>query len=229
MGKMHKSRFKPGQVINNAFTLIENYSQKTTIKGKNQWMWKCICKCGNEFVCRENQVLNRKGCHSCTNKITSTETALKKKGGIKHIGLKNRLLKDYRTGAVKRGKVFELTFDQFINLVEQNCYYCGAKPIVHEYEKQYMQQILEPWAHNGIDRKDSSKGYIIDNCVPCCSFCNYAKHEMTEEEFKNYISKVYTNLILKGSSTIPKGSTSKAIVDGNGTHLEKDEDIVKSV
>ena len=67
------------------------------------------------------------------------------------------------------------------------------------------------------------------NCVPCCSFCNYAKHEMTEEEFKNYISKVYTNLILKGSSTISKESTSKAIVDGNGTHLEKDEDIVKSV
>ena len=33
---MHESRFQPGQVINNAFTLIENYSQKTTIKGKNQ-------------------------------------------------------------------------------------------------------------------------------------------------------------------------------------------------
>lgn len=89
-------------------------------------------------------MLNRKGCHSCTNKITSTETALKKKGGIEHIGLKNRLLKDYRAGAVKRGKDFELTFDQFVNLMEQPCHYCGADPVVHLYEIQYMQKVLEP-------------------------------------------------------------------------------------
>lgn len=33
---MHKSRFKPGEKINNAFTLVENFSRKTTIKGKNE-------------------------------------------------------------------------------------------------------------------------------------------------------------------------------------------------
>ena len=52
---------------------------------------------------------------------------------------------------------------------------------------------------------------------------------MNVNEFKNYISRVYTNLILKGSSTIPIGSTPEAIAGGNGTHLEKDEDIVTSV
>lgn len=228
MGKMHESRFVPGQRINDSFTLIENFSRKTTIKGKNEWLWLCKCDCGEEFTCRENKVLTRKGCHSCTNKITSTETVLKKKNGIEHIGLKNRLLKDYKTGAVKRGKEFELDFDQFVNLMEQDCHYCGAKPVVHEYEKQYMQKVLEPWAHNGIDRIDSSKGYTIDNVVSCCSACNYAKHEMSVSEFKEYITRVYNHLILEGSSTIPKGSTSEAIADGNGTHLEKDEDIVKS-
>lgn len=35
MGKMHESRFKPGERINNSFTLLENFSEKTTIKGKN--------------------------------------------------------------------------------------------------------------------------------------------------------------------------------------------------
>lgn len=229
MGIMHKPRFNPGDRINNAFTLIENFSRKTTIKGKNEWVWKCKCDCGEEFICRENQVKNRKGCHSCTNKITSTETALKKKNGIVHIGLKNRLLKDYRAGAIKRGKSFELTFDQFVGLMEGNCYYCGKEPEVHKYELQYMQKILKPWAHNGIDRKDSSKGYTIDNCVSCCSDCNYAKHEMTIDQFKNYISRVYKYLFLEGSSTIPIGSTPEAIAGGNGTHLEKDEDIVTSV
>lgn len=51
---------------------------------------------------------------------------------------------------------------------------------------------------------------------------------MSVSEFKEYITRVYNHLILEGSSTIPKGSTSEAIADGNGTHLEKDEDIVKS-
>ena len=139
------------------------------------------------------------------------------------------MLKDYRISAITRGKCFDLTFDQFVNLMEQDCFYCGAKPVVHNYEKQYMQKVLDPWKHNGIDRVDSSKGYTLDNCVPCCSKCNYAKHEMSVEEFKEYITNVYQKLILKGSSTIPEGSTSEAIADGNGMHPNKDEDIVTSI
>lgn len=52
---------------------------------------------------------------------------------------------------------------------------------------------------------------------------------MTIDEFKEYISRAYRYLFLEGSSTIPIGSTSEAIADGNGTHLEKDEDIVTSI
>jgi len=51
---------------------------------------------------------------------------------------------------------------------------------------------------------------------------------MSVSEFKDYITRVYSHLILEGSSTIAQASTSEAIADGNGTHLEKDEDIVKS-
>lgn len=54
------------------------------------------------------------------------------------------MLKDYKAGAVKRGKSFELTFDQFIKLMEGDCYYCGAKPTIHDYEIQYMQKVLDP-------------------------------------------------------------------------------------
>lgn len=52
---------------------------------------------------------------------------------------------------------------------------------------------------------------------------------MTIDQFKNYVSRVYKYLFLEGSSTIPIGSTPEAIAGGNGTHLEKDEDIVTSV
>jgi len=139
MGKMHSSRFTAGQRINDSFVLVRNFKRKTTIKHKNEWLWECKCDCGKTFTCRENKVLNRYGCHSCTNKITQRNIALEKKNGVEHYGLKNRLLKDYRQGAVKRGKEFKLTFDQFVNLMEQDCFYCGAKPIIHTYELQYMQ------------------------------------------------------------------------------------------
>ena len=36
---------------------------------------------------------------------------------------------------------------------------------------------------NGVDRVDNTKGYSVDNSVPCCKFCNTAKHTMSEGDF----------------------------------------------
>lgn len=44
---------------------------------------------------------------------------------------------------------------------------------------------------NGIDRKDSSKGYTIDNCVPCCTECNTMKSDLPLDVFYNRIDKIY--------------------------------------
>jgi hypothetical protein len=40
---------------------------------------------------------------------------------------------------------------------------------------------------NGIDRVDNSKGYILGNCVPCCSWCNRAKADGTLAKFMDWI------------------------------------------
>ena len=77
-----------------------------------------------------------------------------------------------------------------------------------------MQKTEEPYKHNGIDRVDPSKGYTIDNCVSCCSKCNYAKHDMTISEYNEWLTKAYNHMI-SSSSTIPQGSTSQANGDGN--------------
>ena len=216
MGIKHKSKYQVGDRINDSFELIENFSRKTIVKGKNEWLWKCKCDCGNEFNSREHKLNLRKGCQSCTNSINQTELALNKANGVEHIGLKNRLFKEYKSGANKRDLCFELSFNQFIELMNGNCEYCGEIPSISEYQKQYMQKKIQPWAHNGIDRIDSSIGYTLENCVSCCSKCNYAKHEMSLNEFKDWIVKVNDYLILKGSSTITKGSTLEANASGNG-------------
>ena len=39
------------------------------------------------------------------------------------------------------------------------------------------------YVSNGVDRVDSSLGYIEENCVPCCKFCNYAKRALPVDVF----------------------------------------------
>jgi hypothetical protein len=35
----------------------------------------------------------------------------------------------------------------------------------------------------GIDRKDNTKGYVLENSLPCCYLCNRAKGDKPYEEF----------------------------------------------
>jgi hypothetical protein len=79
--------------------------------------------------------------------------------------------RDIRNGAVnKRDLVFEIPFEvyekEFYNV---DCHYCG-----------------EPNC-NGLDRKDSSKGYTLDNVVSCCFPCN-SKKWITP--YKEYVEKI---------------------------------------
>lgn len=79
----------------------------------------------------------------------------------------------YRNGAKTRKIDFELSFEQFMTLWEKSCYYCGSE----------INGI-------GIDHKDPSKGYNIDNIVPCCTQCNRAKTIQTTEDFISMCIKV---------------------------------------
>lgn len=85
---------------------------------------------------------------------------------------------------------WELTDEQFYNLVIKDCYYCGEK------HKQY----------NGIDRIDSQKGYTADNCVPCCQWCNTMKLDHSKEDFINHITTIYNYTKKQGSTTIENTS-----------------------
>ena len=74
-----------------------------------------------------------------------------------------------RCSADKRQLCWGLTLDQWISLVvDKNCHYCDGP-------------LSETGA--GLDRKDSSRGYMYDNVVPCCKKCNSIKcDQLTYEE-----------------------------------------------
>ena len=198
-GPKHIKKYNEGERINNSFTLIKEIKKEKIWGGKNviDYQWECKCDCGEIFYSRSKEIQKRIGCKKCTASKRNIERSLKKHG-ITNKAIKTRIFKEYKNGAEKRSLDFKIDFNDFIRLSEQNCFYCGAEPVIHESDKKYISKIIEPWKRNGIDRIDTKKGYVLDNCVPCCSKCNYAKHDLEINEFKDWVKKCYEHLLLEG-------------------------------
>lgn len=102
----------------------------------------------------------------------------------------NHLFDSYARKGIERGYSFELKEDEFRKLTKENCHYCGKEPSNIWKKKLYNGFYI----YNGIDRKDNSKGYTIDNCVACCGMCNISKHHHGYEEYKEWIKRSYLHL-----------------------------------
>jgi hypothetical protein len=76
--------------------------------------------------------------------------------------------------AKNRNLDFELSYERFGILISSPCEYCG--------------EIISPF--NGVDRVDSTIGYIENNCVSCCKYCNMMKRNLTKEKFIEQINKI---------------------------------------
>ena len=160
------------------------------------------------------------------------------KKDIHQQGIRNYLYRTYRSNAEKRGHEFNLSKDQFISIIKQPCFYCGLPPQpTSDSIRKTRGSMREPnFYYNGIDRIDSNGAYDVDNCVPCCSVCNYMKRTLDVNTFYDQIVKIYNHLDL-GSTTIEstsivdgsEQSTSQANGGGNGMPLTDNaegEDIV---
>lgn len=104
----------------------------------------------------------------------------------------NRLKNVYKSNAKVRNISWDLTDSEFLELVTKSCAYCG-----HTQE------------YNGIDRIDSNKGYTINNCVPCCSWCNTMKLDHSLEEFLQHITNIYNFQKEKQGSTTIENTTNE--------------------
>jgi hypothetical protein len=89
------------------------------------------------------------------------------------------LFKPYKLRAEKSGISFELSPDEFCEIVTKPCDYCGRVPTD---------------AHrNGIDRTDNAPVYAVDQVIPCCYTCNLLKHTITKKAFLERCLAVWTN------------------------------------
>jgi len=93
----------------------------------------------------------------------------------KHHTLEGRY-RVFKKAAKNKNTILILSFEEFSQIANLPCKYCGG---------------LLPSSGAGIDRIDSTKAYSLDNCAPCCTDCNIAKNNLTEQEFKNHIKSIY--------------------------------------
>ena len=91
----------------------------------------------------------------------------------------------YTRSASDKNLTFKLSFDEYKELVQTHCYYCG---------------MIQERGFNGIDRMNQTNGYIKDNCVSCCKMCNYIKKSLNIDVFLRRVEHIltYNDRILDG-------------------------------
>jgi hypothetical protein len=155
-----------------------------------KYYWNVVCDCGTKKVIAGYK-LRTKNTQSCG--------CLQKENRLQPFGdaTFNQIWHNYKYSSKNRNIDFCLQKDDVRNLIQQNCFYCGIEP----YQVVKSNCNNGDTVYNGIDRIDSSKGYTLDNCVPCCGRCNVAKLAMPREEFLEWIERVY-NYSIKNKDII---------------------------
>jgi hypothetical protein len=131
--------------------------------------------------------------------IFTTRLSLLKNGETKSCGClykylnlsdsaKNSLCDNIIKSAKKRKIFFNLTKEEMIKLFQINCFYCNGSPEGIFTRKR--KNDISIYIYNGIDRLDSNIGYIIENVVSACKFCNYGKLNLSLEEFQKWIKRI---------------------------------------
>jgi len=148
--------------------------------GSKRATWICRCDCGNEKVLLGVDLRNSThGTKSCGCLVR------KEKGASAFRKLVHRLKKQ----AQERNYAWNLSNENVKEITSNNCFYCGKEP--RQVSGEYTNAFNGVYLYNGIDRVDNSRGYDVDNCVPCCSVCNHAKSNSSLDDFKVWINRVH--------------------------------------
>lgn len=126
---------------------------------------------------KDNLVQKCDACYSTMRKVEDNRVRERNYGFEKKL---NPLIhfREYADGAAKKNVEFNITLEEFTEVVTKPCYYC----------KKYNEtEVL------GIDRIDSFKGYVKGNILPACEICNNMKKQLTMKEFANHIALLYKN------------------------------------
>ena len=198
-GKRRKHYDKIGQRYHRLVVIADAGSavgSSGEILGTN---WLCQCDCGQQHLVL-NKLLGK--VKSCGCLQTETRKTCQKRA-LQAAALAKAENTDWFDSAIRikfrgyqqRSRIKEsrkrirwfLTLDNCRQLFAAPCKYCG-KPAENKGKATKSCDL------SGLDRIDPAGHYTLDNVVPCCKHCNYAKNDMSVDQFKEWISKVHSHL-----------------------------------
>ena len=154
------------------------------INSNKETIWNCLCVCGKELKIQIYRLKsgNTKSCGCKRNELIQRSKRLEP-GEASF----NHLVRRIKRRAAQLGYEFNLTDDDIRVYSKQDCHYCGNSP----NQKCKTQNYTGIYIYQGIDRIDSNIGYVKNNCVACCKHCNFAKNNLTTEQFLNKVKQIY--------------------------------------
>lgn len=155
-------------------------------------IWECKCDCG---ILVKVKAENLRSGHTKSCGCLQTENRLAEPG----VAGFNALLGKYQRAAKERGFVWQLSDEQFKEIVSHPCHYCGTVPS----QVSAKQSANGLFLYNGIDRLNNGVGYVLGNVVACCGVHNKMKGTMPHDEFVAQCSKVaiYKNKLTESART----------------------------
>lgn len=145
--------------------------------------FKCHCDCGNEATVMLQALTsgNTKSCGCLRGEATKRRYGLKPgQAAMRQVVL------GYKRHCRESGRPWDLTEDQFEEISQRDCWYCGTSP----RQVKKSPHGSGDYVYNGIDRVDSSRGYEANNVVSCCIVCNKAKSDTPVGEFRDWVVRV---------------------------------------
>jgi len=155
---------------------------------RGQIRWECICDCGNKHVTSGESIRSGKSKSCGCNRLTPPNKEKDRELAIWKQLYNSTIIKR----SVNKGYKSDISLKDFKTLSLQKCFYCGLPSSNFATDRRSGKKISDTIIkYNGIDRKNSLKGYLKDNSVACCKYCNTAKNTMTQKEFMQFIKRVY--------------------------------------
>ena len=137
-------------------------------KPLNEFSVRKASKDGLYYRCKDcfNKRQNKYNRNRPTRTFTPEQRKIKRANALRFSYTLKGKLGSYKGKAKARNIPWGLTKDEFMSLWQEPCSYCGNN----------IETI-------GIDRVDSSVGYIVSNVVSCCTWCNTMKLNSSYDEF----------------------------------------------
>lgn len=159
----------------------------TDKKRNGNIVWNVVCDCGKttQVSIQHLRQGNTKscGCSSLAMQMANSGRVFKDR----EMAAFNLTYADYKQGAKKRGYSFEITKTEFYDISQQPCHYCGD---TLSNTKKVVYKLGGEFKYNGLDRVDNTKGYTLDNVVPCCGICNVMKMTLEYDDFIDRIHRI---------------------------------------